>query len=70
MAEFFDKYLTPISVGFPPVEVLATGGLALSIVDERKDSAVIASKHVHSERSEESLAGLRFFAQNDSTRVS
>jgi hypothetical protein len=33
MAEFFDKYLTPISVGFPPVEVLATGGLALSFVE-------------------------------------
>jgi hypothetical protein len=33
MASFFDKYLTPISVGFPPVEVLATGGLALSIVE-------------------------------------
>ena len=43
MAEFFDKYLTPISVGFPPVEVLATGGLALSFVDERKDSAGITS---------------------------
>jgi hypothetical protein len=33
----------PISVGFPPVEVLATGGLALSIVDERKDSAGMTS---------------------------
>jgi hypothetical protein len=43
MASFFDKYLTPISVGFPPVEILATGGLALSIVDERKDSAGITS---------------------------
>ena len=39
MASFFDKYLMPISVGFPPVEVLATAGFALSIVDERKDSA-------------------------------
>jgi len=38
-----DKYLTPISVGFPPVEVLATAGFALSIVDERKDSAGMTS---------------------------
>ncbi|HYX49800.1 MAG TPA: hypothetical protein VE843_08655, partial [Ktedonobacteraceae bacterium] len=38
MASFFDNYLTPISVGFPPVEVLATVGFALSIVDEREDS--------------------------------
>jgi len=43
MASFFDKYLTPISVGFPPVEVLATGGLALSSGDERKDSAGMTS---------------------------
>jgi hypothetical protein len=43
MASFFDKYLTPISVGFPAVEVLATAGLALSIVDERKDSAGMTS---------------------------
>ena len=31
------------SSGFPPVEVLATAGFALSIVDERKDSAGITS---------------------------
>ena len=31
------------SSGFPPVEVLATGGLALSSVDERKDSAGMTS---------------------------
>jgi len=43
MASFFDTYLTPIWVGFPPVEVLATGGLALSMVDERKDSAGMTS---------------------------
>jgi hypothetical protein len=43
MASFFDTYLTPIWVGFPPVEVLATGGLALSMVDERKDSAGMMS---------------------------
>jgi hypothetical protein len=43
MASFFDKYLTPISVSFPPVEVLATAGFALSIVDESKDSAGITS---------------------------
>jgi len=43
MASFFDKYLTPISVGFPPVAVLATAGLALSSVDESKDSAGMTS---------------------------
>ena len=43
MASFFDKYLTPISVGFPPVEVLATAGFALSIADERKDRAGMTS---------------------------
>src|SRR6266566_4754097 len=71
MASFFDKYLTPISVGFPPVEVLATAGFALSIVDERKDSAGMTSDTSQilpssnqtiytSERSEESHPGQRF----------
>jgi len=73
MASFFEKYLTPISVGFPPVEIFETGGLALSIVDERKDSAGMTSdtsqilpsskQNIYtSERSEESHPGQRFFA--------
>jgi hypothetical protein len=43
MSQFFDNYLTYISVGLPKVEVFATACEALSIVDERKDRAGITS---------------------------
>jgi hypothetical protein len=43
MTAKFDNYLTYITVDLPKVEVVGTAREALSIVDERKDSAGITS---------------------------
>ncbi len=43
MTAKFDNYLTYITVDLPKVEVFGTAREALSIVDERKDSAGIPS---------------------------
>jgi len=43
MTAKFDNYLTYITVDLPKVEVFGTAREALSIVDERKESAGIPS---------------------------
>ena len=43
MTAKFDNYLTYITVDLPKVEVFGTAREALSIVDERKDSAGITA---------------------------